>query len=108
MPSACVKHSHDYSILQDFRRYFDTGVFHSMEPWLLDNFGGPSGEGGRFVRSELAYLKKRQPSLIPSSLIRTAVKFLGYKLGQSYRALPRSVTLAFSMHKGFWAGRSEI
>lgn len=105
VPSACVKHSHDYSIFQDFRRYFDTGVFHSMEPWLLDNFGGVSGEGGRFVRSELVYLKKHQPSLIPSSLIRTAVKFLGYKLGRMYKLLPNNMVTAFSMHKGFWAGR---
>ena len=105
VPSACVKHSHDYSMLQDFRRYFDTGVFHSMEAWLLDNFGGVSGEGGRFVCSELAYLKKHQPWLIPSSLIRTAVKLLGYKLGRMYKVLPKNMVIAFSMHKGFWAGR---
>lgn len=104
---ACVNHSHDYTALEEFRRYFDTGVFHSMQPWLLDNFGGASGEGARFVRSELTYLGVHQPSLVLPALFRTGMKFLGYKLGQTYRALPRAVILAFSMHKGFWAGRSE-
>lgn len=103
---ACVYHSHDYTALEEFRRYFDTGVFHTMEPWLLNNFGGPSGEGARFVRSELSYLRAHQPSLVLPALFRTGMKFLGYKLGRIYRALPRSLTLAFSMHKGFWAGRS--
>lgn len=104
---ACVNHSHDYTVLEEFRRYFDTGAFHSMEPWLLENFGGASGEGARFVRSELAYLRAHKPSLILPALFRTSMKFLGYKLGQMYRALPRGLTIAFSMHKGFWAGRPQ-
>ena len=31
---ACVYHSHNYSILQEFSRYFDMGVFHAREPWI--------------------------------------------------------------------------
>ena len=81
---ACVYHSHDYTALEEFRRYFDTGVFHTMEPWLIDSFGGASGEGLRFVRSELAYLLKIRTSLIIHYMFRTLMKYSGYRLGRLF------------------------
>lgn len=99
---ACVYHSHDYSTMEEFRRYFDTGVFHAQESWILTNFGKASGEGKRFVYSELAYLFQHAPFLIPLALIRTFMKLLGYRLGVAYARLPRMLLPALSMHKGFW------
>ncbi|HQS03619.1 MAG TPA: glycosyltransferase, partial [Halothiobacillus sp.] len=101
---ALVYHSHDYSLRQEFRRYFDIGVFHAREAWLLDAFGKPEGEGGRFVRSELFYLFKQAPWLIPSALLRTGLKYLGYRLGRAERGLPLGLKRLFSMHRGFWRG----
>lgn len=46
---AQVYHSHSYTWKQEFKRYFDIGVLHSRERWLLDEFGQASGEGKRFV-----------------------------------------------------------
>src|SRR5699024_8480726 len=40
-----VRHSHNYSSLEEFRRYFDIGVFHCDEPWIRKAFGGAGGEG---------------------------------------------------------------
>lgn len=99
---ACVCHSHDYSIMEEFRRYFDTGVFHAQQPWIAANFGGASGEGKRFVISEWNYLIKHAPFLIPSALVRTAMKLLGYRLGCAYARLPKAWLPALSMHKGYW------
>lgn len=99
---ACVYHSHDYSIMEEFHRYFDTGVFHAQQPWVVENFGGVSGEGKRFVISEWKYLIKHAPFLIPSALIRTAMKLLGYRLGCAYVRLPKAWLPALSMHKGHW------
>lgn len=101
---ALVYHSHDYSLRQEFRRYFDIGVFHAREAWLLDAFGKPEGEGGRFVRSELFYLFKQAPWLIPSALLRTGLKYLGYRLGRAERGLPLGLKRLLSMHRGFWRG----
>ena len=50
---AMVNHSHSFSIGEEFRRYFDIGVYHNRESWLTGNFGKPGGEGKRFVLSEL-------------------------------------------------------
>ncbi len=99
---ACVHHSHNYSLMQEFRRYFDTGVFHARSPWLLQEFGCANGEGLRFVRSELAYLSKHAPHLIPSAIMRTLAKWLGYKLGRLEAFIPLKIKRMCSMHKGYW------
>ncbi|PWB53162.1 MAG: rhamnosyltransferase, partial [Nitrosomonadales bacterium] len=49
---AKVYHSHDYSMPEEFRRYFDTGVLHAREKWLLETFGYAEGSGKGFVLSE--------------------------------------------------------
>lgn len=96
-------HSHPYSAIEEFKRYFDTGVLHSKEQWLLSEFGRTHGEGSRFVRSELAYLRRNKPALIPQALLRTALKYGGYRLGFLERKLGRSFKQRLSMHHGFWA-----
>lgn len=99
---ARVYHSHDYDFLEEFRRYFDTGVFHAREPWIRHNFGGAGGEGLRFVRSELQHLLRKEPKLIPSALGRTFVKYLGFGLGLREKYMPIWLKRALSMHKFFW------
>lgn len=105
---ACVYHSHDYTILEEFRRYFDTGVLHSQQRWLIELFGGPTGEGKRFVVSELRYLVKNAPYLIPSALIRSFMKLLGYRLGRVYMRLPAEWCSRLSMHTGYWQKRLSL
>lgn len=99
---AQVFHSHDYSFMDEFKRYFDIGVFHANTSWLQQTFGGAAGEGRRFVLSELVYLLKFAPSLIPSALIRTGLKGLGYKLGLLHKHLPTALKPYLSMHKAYW------
>lgn len=99
---AMVEHSHDYTVAEEFRRYFDIGVFHASEPWLMKNFGTAEGEGGRFVRSELSYLAKHAPYLIPVALFKTLAKWIGYRLGKLYRHLPFAWCRRLSMHKKYW------
>ena len=99
---AQVFHSHSYSWRQDFKRYFDIGVLHAREKWLLEKFGGASGEGHRFVLSELAHLWPGYWWLIPSAIIRTAAKFAGYRLGRFGDKLSTRWKRHLSMHPGFW------
>ena len=101
---AAVYHSHDYSMRQEFRRYFDIGVMHVREPWLLENFGRPEGEGARFVRSETAYLWKHAPQLLPSAWLRTLLKLAGYRLGRMESHLPLWLKRRLGMLRGYWNG----
>jgi rhamnosyltransferase len=97
-----VVHSHDYSIREEFSRYFDTGVYHERDAWLLENFGSAGGEGKRFVISEITHLLKHAPHLLPEAIARTGAKWLGYKLGRNEAKLSPTMRRRLSMHKRFW------
>lgn len=99
---ACCHHSHNYTFLQEFRRYFDQGVFHSREGWIRGNFGGADGEGLRYVKSELSYLGFKKLYLWPTSLFRNAIKLFGYRLGLIEAMLPVWLKCRLSMHRRFW------
>ncbi len=94
---AKVYHSHNYTIAEEFRRYFDTGAFHAMEPWIRKSFGQAEGEGLRFVFAELAYLLRHKPFLLPSAILRDGAKFMGYKMGMNYSKLPDWIVEKCSM-----------
>ena len=100
---AKVYHSHSYSIFQEFKRYFDIGVFHQCESWILKAFGKPEGEGMRYIKSELKYLLKSDAwYLIPEFFIRNTMKYLGYKMGKNYKQLPHWMIDEMSMHHRWW------
>lgn len=100
---AKVYHSHDYNCLEEFKRYFDIGVFHSRESWIVKSLGKAEGEGIRFVLSELRFLiHNRRISLIPIALIKTFFKLAGYRLGLKEANMPRYIKKYISMTKGFW------
>lgn len=105
---AAVYHSHDYGVLDEFRRYFDIGVFHADQSWIRRSFGRAGGEGWRFVRSELWYLLKNNPALIPASLVRTGLKLLGFKLGNMQQHLPTRLRPRLSMNKQYWTKRGQL
>lgn len=100
---ACVYHSHSYSIWQEFKRYFDIGVFHKCESWILDTFGKAEGEGMKYIKSEVKYLIDNGAwYLLPEFIMRNGMKYLGYKLGQKYEKLPKSIVKILSMHYKWW------
>src|SRR6202012_5589097 len=92
---------------QEFKRYFDIGVLHSREGWLLREFGRAGGEGKRFVFSELHHLWESDPSEIPTAIVRTGLKLLGYRLGRLEARIPVDVKRSLSMHAQFWDQPTE-
>lgn len=101
---ALCRHSHNYSMEEEFRRYFDMGVFHAREPWIREKFGGAGGEGMRYVKSELAFLGLKRLHLWPAAIVRNAVKLLGYKLGQQEARLPIAWKRRLGMYRRYWDG----
>lgn len=99
---ALVYHSHGYTMFQEFQRYFDIGVFNARESWIRKSFGGAESEGGRFVKSELLFLLKKKPILIPQAILRTVVKLLGYRLGLKESVIPVKIKRLLSMQKAYW------
>lgn len=99
---AKVYHSHDYTVMEEFSRFFDIGVFHKTNDWLLREFGKADGEGFKYIKSEVKTIIKNNIFLLPKMLLSTLSKFVGYKLGLNYKSLPISLTKKFSMHKNYW------
>ncbi len=99
---AAVYHSHSYSTIAEFKRYFDTRVFHEQNSWLIEDFGKPTGEGVRFLRSEIKYVIRHDLKSIFKSITSLGAKWLGYKSGKYYNRLPYPMLLKLSMHKHYW------
>ena len=101
--NAKVYHSHSYTLIEEFKRYFDIGVFHKRESWMIETFGKAEGEGGKYVKSEFYYLLKHHAyHRIPEFFIRNGLKYIGYKLGQNYKYLPLGLIKKLSLHHLWW------
>lgn len=100
---AAAYHSHDYTLWQETRRYFDIGAFHASESWILGNFGAAGGEGRKYVISELKYLwNTGHYALILCSLMRNAAKLLAYHSGRRHKYYPSALKRRLSLNKNFW------
>jgi rhamnosyltransferase len=102
---AKVYHSHNYSLRNEFRRYFDIGVFHSREPWVMERFGSAEGEGKRFVVSEIKSIWPRNCCLLPVIFMKTIIKYVGFRMGKLERILPLWLKIRLTMHPLFFRKR---
>lgn len=102
VPAATVHHSHAYSIVEEFRRYFDVGVLHGSSDEMRRYASGTPGEGLKFVKSELAYLAARNPLIMFEAAVRTGAKYIGYRAGKAHKSIPDGLKPHLSMNKRFW------
>lgn len=97
-----VRHSHNYTFWQEFQRYFDIGSFHAAYPWIQEEFGKASGEGWRYLRSELEYARPYGFYWVVRSLISCSFKFSGFNLGKRHFLLPQSWKRYLGMNNNYW------
>ncbi len=99
---AKVYHSHNLSNIQQLRRNFDNGVSHKEFGEIFDSVP-PMGEGKKLVKSTMKYLwSNGKGYLIPSLIITSGFKYIGYKLGRNYRLLPYSLVTKITGNKEYW------
>jgi rhamnosyltransferase len=99
---AQVLHSHYYTLVQQFRRLFDTGVFHARSKELLKN-AAPEGEGIRLAAALLRYLWPKKAFWIPYALAELAAKFIGFQLGKNESRLPNRIKKILSLQPEYWS-----
>jgi rhamnosyltransferase len=101
--NATAKHSHNYTTAEEFKRYFDIGVFHQTQSWMIEALGTVEGEGVKFALGQLAFLcKKKAYAQIANSLLMSAAKFIGYKLGKNHTKFSQKTNICLSMHSGYF------
>ncbi|MBD2705116.1 glycosyltransferase family 2 protein [Spirosoma sp. BT702] len=98
-----VYHSHNYTIGEEFKRYFDIGVFHYEKRSLISHYTRAESEGFAYIIDEVNYLiRNAKAYLIPEQFIRTVAKYVAYKAGQWHTKLPISLKRRWSMHSFYW------
>jgi len=101
---ACIYHSHNLSIKQEFHRYFSIGVFHRQENWIIKEFNAADSEGLRFIYSEIRFLLKNKNYFwIPRAMISTVVKWIAYKLGFYESFIPVAIKKSLGINPAFWS-----
>lgn len=101
-PDARVLHSHNYSAVQQFHRNFDNGVSQAMHREIFGRLKS-EGEGMRMVRYVTGQLwKTGRVYLIPGFYLSCVARWTGFRLGKSFRRLPRWMIRMFSMNRQFW------
>lgn len=101
--TAVVFHAHDYSVREEFRRYFDMGVMHASEVLLQDVLrAGTTSSGSAFVKSEISSVAEGSPVKAAALLLRSSIRLLGYKAGRQYRLLPNALCQFFAMNKRYF------
>lgn len=89
---ARVRHSHSYTLGQEWRRHRLIGHLHQQHRPLLLSEGSVKKEGFRYLLAFLGYVWKKRPKLLPYLLLQTVVKYVAYYTGrcQSIGFFPNS------------------
>lgn len=78
---ACVWHSHNDTLKQQYKRSRETASFMALHPELTQN-GNITGEGFQLLRFAVRGLIKRHKLyLLPSLFLRCTVRYLGHRRG---------------------------
>lgn len=105
---AMVKHSHRYTIKEEFFRYFDTGLARMQYKHLMECPSNDSRRGKEYVKEMIRCLIKEKPHLLPYAFMHTAMKWLGYKIGQSSLGAPDWFKKALSSQKFYWTSNEYL
>lgn len=99
---ARVYHSHNYTGIQQLKRNFDLGVSQADHPEIFE-MAKSETEGIRMVKQTAARLAGTGRRLLLWRFIwQSFCKWSGYRLGKSYRKLPRRFILRCTMNPAYW------
>lgn len=100
--TAKIYHSHNYNLIDDFRRNFDLGVSQRQYRYIYDNLSSES-EGIKLVKDTAKYLfDTGHLLLVPSLILHSASKYAGYQAGKHYNKIPKKMLEFCSMNKNYW------
>ncbi len=99
---AVACHSHRYTLLAEFRRYFDTGYVRAENPWVNEIVGQAEKRGLGFASAMLRELARTKPWLIPYAMAQTGAKWAGYRTGFLFYRAPVRLKRRLSAQDYYW------
>ena len=106
VPGSVVRHSHDYTLADWFRRYFDQGA--ASHRTVIRGRGSSVGavrrEGARYVAAELRWMwRNGERRAIPHTLVCEATRYLALRIGAHHGRLPVSLKRRWSQWPTYWS-----
>lgn len=98
-----VKHSHGYSLKQEFQRHFDTGLARKSMRELDISALSDKKRGGEFLVHLIKEILAKKPHLLPYAIVQTMVKYLGYQMGRAFLGAPKWLVKSCSSQDYFWS-----
>jgi len=99
---AQVEHSHSYSIVQEFKRYFDTGYVKAENNWVNSIVGRAESRGVELLIGLIKRLIKINPLLIPWAIFSYFIKWLGYQTGYLFCGFSPKIIKYLSSQSYYW------
>lgn len=109
-PDAAVRHSHAYTVVTAFRRFFDSGA--SAGRSYVSDAGESRAAlrraGARYAAGEVAWLwRTRQLRWLPYAAIYESAKFLGLQLGLRHERIPVGLRRRMSALPSRWGDEPQ-
>lgn len=96
-----VIHSHDYKLMQLFKRYFDQGAFLSDNAYLTQY--GANGSALKLLKVvAVESLKDKNFKAFFNIIPNFAARFLGNQAGKRYKKMPIEKIKEYSGNVGYW------
>lgn len=99
---AVVRHSHRYTLREEFKRNFDNGYIRAEHPWIQEAAGHADARGAAYFTGLIRQLAAEAPLLLPYAVMNTAVKYLGFKTGYHSLKAPRCFKKLCSGQGYYW------
>jgi len=97
-----VKHSHRYNLIQEFKRYFDTGYVRKKYPWVNEIVGQAETRGSKLLGALLKRTAGENPVMLPYAIFSSIVKWLGFRIGYFGSGLPVWMKKKLSGQPYYW------
>lgn len=105
---ALVKHSHAYTLSQEFRRTFDTGLARKGYAHHFEGAPSDAKRGVEYTRQMMKALLQSSPQKIPYALVQTVVRFVAYKIGQKSVSAPVWFKKLLSSQDFYWNSSKPV
>lgn len=102
---AIVEHSHNYGVVQEFKRYFDAGYVRAQNPWVNKIVGQAEKKGIEYAVSLVRLVIQTNVFLLPYTILLILVKWMGFRLGYFSFGLSPNICKHFSSEKKYWTSR---
>lgn len=105
-PDSVVQHSHNYSLVTVFRRYFDS-VYSLTQLFTSHDMGKSASMGLSYLLREAVFMITHHPFWLPYYFCYTLAKTLGTIAGHFADSMPRWLLRRLSMHSYHWRESSK-